>query len=504
MPKGAKEQAKRTSAPPADERVGSGIEELDEILGGGLLPSRTYLVRGGPGSGKTTVGWHFLAADPKSPALFITLGETESGLRRNATSIGFDLSHVHFLDLAPSGDELSGGATYDIFAPSDVESGPIMDRIKQAIVDTAAPRVFIDSLTQLRYLSPDAFQSRKQALALLHFLTEQGATVVYASESSPEAPDDDLQFIADGVIELQNRSDGRALRVSKFRGSDFQGGLHRIRLGEKGMKVFPRLVPEEFSRDFVTKPVPSGVPELDRLLHGGLSSGTVTIVSGPSGVGKTTLGTQFMKEAAGRGERSVIFAFEENKESLMHRCQAVNIPVQSMIDSGTLAIETVEPLLYTADEFAMRVRREVETKKSSIVMLDSLSGYGMSVRGSDVVERMHALCRYLTNMGVTTLLVNETESITGGDLKATEAGMSYLADTIILMRYLEVFGTLRKTVGVLKKRTGDFEKSLREVEITRYGLQIGEPLKGLTNILSGVPEVDPDRREAFKETVTTG
>ena len=241
-------------------------------------------------------------------------------------------------------------------------------------------------------------------------------------------------------------------------------------------------------RPFQPDIIRSGVPELDEMLHGGMTRGMVTLISGPSGVGKTTVGVQFMKELAGRGEHSVVYLFEEWKESFVHRCEAISIPVQAMVERGTLSIVQVEPARYSSDEFNRLVRREVEERNARIVMLDSIAGYRMCIRGEDLVAHVAALTRYLKNMGVTALLINETESITGGEFRVTEIGISYLADNILFLRYLETNGELHKAIGVLKKRMSDFENSLRELEITRYGIKVGKPLTNLRGILTGTPQ----------------
>ncbi|HOM28120.1 MAG TPA: ATPase domain-containing protein [Deltaproteobacteria bacterium] len=472
-----------------NDRVSTGISGLDEILDGGLIPGRTYLVRGGPGTGKTTLGLHFLVSGKAKgdKALFISLGEPESSVRRNAERQGLDLGGVSFLDLSPTPAFFAEVETYDIFSPAEVEREPITRRIVEEVENLKPSRVFIDSMTQFRYLAADPFQYRKQVLSFLRFLVERNATVLFASESSSEAPDDDLQFVCDGVIRLNDAPEGRSLSVSKFRGSSFLGGRHAMVLGGRGMEVFPRLVPEAYRKEFARETIPSGIPELDELLHGGLERGTVTLLTGPSGVGKSTLGMAFMKEAAGRGERSVMYTFEEEVELLLARCEAVNIPAYIMVERGTLAVEKIEPLRYSPEEFACAVRREVEGKGSRIVMLDSVSGYRLSLRGEDMTGHLHALCTYLKNMGVTVLLVNEVEHITG-EFRATEVGISYLADNIVFLRYLEMQGELHKAIGVLKKRLSDFERTLREFQITRYGLKVGKPLVGLRGILTGTPE----------------
>ncbi|HEY9659876.1 MAG TPA: ATPase domain-containing protein, partial [Allocoleopsis sp.] len=284
----------------------------------------------------------------------------------------------------------------------------------------------------------------------------------------------------------------RTLSVNKFRGSGFQDGCHSMRLTERGIQVYPRLQPSLHKQSFHPETIPSGIPELDELLHGGLERGTVTILSGPSGVGKTTVGLQFMKEAAGRGERSIVYTFEEEIEIMLRRCESINIPARTMQERGTLSLMKVEPLQFTPDEFAQLVRQDIEVNHTRIVMIDSISGYRLSVRGEELVSHIHALCKYLANLGVTVLLINEIETI-AGEFRATEVGITYLADNFVFLRYWErEFPDrieIRKAIGVLKKRLTDFEKTLRELEITRYGLKVGEPMPGLLSIFSSTPRL---------------
>lgn len=473
-------------------RLSTGVPGLDRVLEGGLIPRRAYLIRGGPGFGKTTLGFHFLTAAKDTPALLVTLGEGEAQLRENARRQGFDLANVEFLDLSPSAEFFTDDASYDVFNPADVERKPIADRIVEAVKTHQPVRVFVDSVTQFRYFVPDPFQFRRQVMGFLRFVLGTGATVVLTSESSVEAPDDDVQFAADGIIELKAEARSRFLAVTKFRGSELIRGWHDLRLSSKGVSVFPRLVPGEHAVPFPVECIGSGIPEIDELLSGGIERGTVTVISGPAGAGKTTFGLQFMKEAAGRGERSVVYAFEEKAATLIRRCEGINIPVRPMIEQGKLVIREIEPLIWAPYQFAETVRQEIEQGGARIVMLDSISGFSVSIRGEDLAHHLHALCRYLTNMGVTVLLPNETETITGLDLRATDLGISYLADAIILLRYFELRGELRKCVGVLKKRGSDFQKALREFEITRYGLRVGKPLSGMRGILQGAPALVPE------------
>jgi circadian clock protein KaiC len=473
------------------KRMSTGVAGLDEILDGGLMPGRSYVVRGGPGTGKTTLGLHFLAAGAavgESP-LFIALKEREAEVRANAETMGFDLKDIVFLDLSPAPEFFAQAKSYDIFAPSEVELEPTTKRIVEQVESQKPRRVFIDSMAQFRYLAADAYQFRTQVLSFLRFLIVREATVMLASEGMA---DEDLQFMADGIIELSSPLDERSVRVVKFRGSDHRGGLHSMRITSAGMQVYPRLVPAAHRTQFVLEMISSGVPEVDELLHGGLERGTVTIITGASGVGKTTVGLQFMEEAAGRGERSVVYSFEEEAQVMLAHCEGVGIAAREMVERGTLSLVKVEPLLYSPDEFALLVRNEVEKEEARIIMLDSISGYHLSLRGGDIVAHMHALAKYMANMGVTVLLINDVEAVTG-ELRVTDVGISYLADTVLFLRYMErrrkETGVLElgRAIGVLKKRLSDFDPVMREFEITREGIKVLPPNPGLTAILSGTP-----------------
>ena len=449
------------------------------------------MLGGGPGTGKTTLGSHFLAAGVanQEKTLLITLGEPGEQILENARGVGMDLSEVSFLDLSPDSDFFTKVKTYDIFSPVEIEREPITKKIVEKVNELKPNRVFIDSMTQFRYLAADAFQFRKQVLSCIRFLLESKSTVLFTSESSPEVPDSDLQFISDGVINLELDKGKRTINVSKFRGSDFRDEIHSVRLSAKGVEVFPKLLPKAYKLEFAHEPISSGIPALDRLLHGGIERGTVTFFRGPSGVGKTTIGLQFMKEAAGRSEKSIIYSFEEEVAMILKRSDAINIPTRTMIERGSLSIVKIEPLEYSPDEFASIVRRAVEEKEVKIVMLDSVSGYNLSMQGEDLASHLHALCKYLINMGVTVILIDELEDFTSDSSSVTDNNFTYLADNLILMRYMDRHEggkvEMRKSIAVMKKRLSDFEKTLREFKITEYGIEISSELSGLEGIVSG-------------------
>ena len=479
------------------KRISTGVVGLDKILSGGLIIEQSYLIKGRPGSGKTTLGFHFLNEGKlKGEAgLFISFSEPEARLRRNAKLMNMNLDEVEFLDLSPTADFFIEDRTYDVFAPEEVEKTPTTESIIATIERVKPQRVFLDGILQFRYFARDSFQFRKQMQSFIGFMRDRQITFLFTSEESKRYPDDDLQFMSDGVIKLQMDSHKRQIEIIKYRGSGLLAGNHDLVLNDRGMEVFPSLVPESRKRESSLQSISSGIPEIDELLHGGIERGTVTIISGPSGVGKSTFGVQFMKEAAGRGERSVVYAFEEGEETILKRCEAVNIPVRNMIERGTLSIVTIEPLKYTSSQFIHVVCQEVKQNQAKIVMIDSTSGYKLSMRGEDLIRQLHSLCQYLKNLGVTVILINETHSIAGSEFSVTEIGLSYLADNLVFLRYLELRGELRKAIGVLKKRTSNFERTLREFQITKYGIKVGEPLTQLRGILSGVPTwIDEDKQ----------
>jgi len=474
-------------------RLSTGVSGLDDICGGGLISEQSYLLRGGPGTGKSTLGLHFLvcgvAAGEKS--LYITFEESEARIRKNAARRGFDLHGIEFLDISPNSNFFSVEEPYDIFSAAEVDRQPIISRITETIKQLKPVRAVLDPITQLRFLTSDPFQFRKQVLSFLRFLAEEGCTTLVTSEKNSCYPDDDLQFLCDGVIDIEYGQDSivRTINIKKLRGSDFHDGRHTLKLSAQGVEIFPKLLPIDRKIDFNFEMIGTGIPDLDRMLEGGIERGTVTIITGPSGVGKTTLGIQFMKEAAGRGERSIIYSFEEDESLILNRCDGINIPARQMVERQILHIRKIEPLQYSQDEFCSVVREDVEKNGVRIVMLDSTAGYSLSLRGESLQPRIHALTKYLQNSGIAVIIVNEVYSVIG-DFAITESGISYLADNIIFLRFLEVRGEMRKAIGVLKKRLGNFEKTLREYEITRYGIKVGDPLTKLRGILRGSPEFE--------------
>jgi circadian clock protein KaiC len=483
----------RSESHEARERVSTGVPGADDVLGGGYLPDSATLVRGPPGSGKSIFSLHFLAAgiDADETGLYINLGEPENYIRDTARHFGFDIDSLAFLNLSASGDQFQRDETYTLFESGEVETPSLVEDIRTEIQDIDPDRVVVDPVTEFRYLAPDEHQFRSQILGLINLLKSEDATVLLTSQAAESMPDDDLQFLVDAVVNMGNDSDRRTFHASKFRGSSVRSGHHTLQITDEGMRVWPRLDPNRHEREHTPTKLSSGVPALDSLLSGGLTSGTITFLSGPTGVGKTTTGLQFMKEAAGRGQRSVLYSFEEDRTTLFERASAVNIPLAEMIDRGTLNVEVIGPEELTVDEFTHHIREEVEDNDAEIVMVDGTSGFEQSLRGmsEDPMQDLVRIGRYLRNMGVTGIVSNEVHNITG-ELRATDQGMSYLADSIVVLRHVEYRGSLRKVIGVLKMRTSEYENQLRELEITEHGLRVGDSLPELRGILTGTPTWD--------------
>ena len=458
-----------------ETRFSTGVRGLDGILGGGLIPKRAYLVRGGPGTGKSTLGAHFAAAGAAlgEPTLIITLEESEEQLAADARSMGIDLGAVEFLDASESATSFTEEQTYDLFLPAEVERAPITKRIIESIERLRPQRVIIDSMSRFRMLATNAAVFRKQAVSLLHYLLDKGATVLMVSEALTETYDYDLCFMADGLITLESTDVGRFVRVDKVRGSAFAHGRHALRLGSGGMEVFPRLIPGDHVRVFEPTALPSGIETLDAMLEGGIEHGLVTMISGPSGVGKTTLAMQFVLSAVQRGEKVAVFSFEEPTAMLLRRCRQVGMDIDPFLVDGTLVVHEIEPLRLSSDELASLLVTEFERDSRSVIVVDSIAAYKLALRGDDLVERLHAVCRFMRNMGATVVLVNEISAL-GQGLKFTDAGISHLADNLLYLTYFERLEQdglhIGRTISVIKTRVSAHSEEVYELLITSDGL----------------------------------
>ncbi|MGM0446812.1 MAG: ATPase domain-containing protein [Methanobacteriota archaeon] len=471
------------------ERVSTGVSGLDEVLDGGLIRGRNVLVRGSPGSGKTIFGLHFLSAgiDAEESALYINMGEPQAYVEETADAFGLNTEQIQFHNLSPTQEQFSERNSYSVFESAEVEQPKFIEDLREEVDEIRPDRVLLDPVTEFRYLTSDERQFRSGVLGLLDYLKEVGATVMLTSQAGGSITDDDIQFLVDAVISLDVTPESRAVNVSKFRGSSFRRGNHSYDITDEGLTVWPTLGPGEQEREVEAGILSSGVAELDELLHGGLDQGTVTILSGPTGVGKTTTGLQFLIQAALEGKKGILFQFEEAERTIRKRADAIGLPLQDALDSGRLSIVEIDPEKYTIGEFEHFIREAV-TDGTEVVMIDGSQGFQENLRGLDnTTGALLRIGRFLRAAGVSTILVNEVSNITG-DFHATEERTSNLADNIIFLRHVEYRGKMRKVIGTLKMRTSDFERSLRELEITPDGIRVGEPLPQLRGILTGTPE----------------
>lgn len=469
--------------------IKSGVPGLDEVLMGGFVEHSAILLRGGAGAGKTIFGLQFLSngADHGYSALCITLGESVDSLKRNASALGIKTDQIVFLDLSPDPNFFSQSESYDIFNPSDVEREPTTSKIVEVMERVNPSLVFIDAMTQLRYLSNNDYQFRRQVLSFLHFLKENGATILFTSEYSDKEPDDDLRFMADAVISLEHTTYQRYLRIDKMRGSGFLNGDHTFKITSSGIVVFPNLFPKETSSTFGDKVFTFGNESLDKLTGGGIEEATVSMITGPSGIGKSTLAFQLAVNSIRTGTCVDFYSFEEEVNMLITRARAIGLVNDSDNLGNHLMLKKVEPLTYGVDEFSHLVISNVRTRNTGLVIIDSIAGFKLSLNGKDVVSKMHALCKTLQNLGVAVILIHETESLVGW-LKLSDDRLSYLADNIIFLQYFELQSSLNKCIGVLKKRLGKFEKKLRMFDITSHGIVVSDPLLNISGMLSGIPQ----------------
>jgi len=478
---------------PGTARCTTGIEGLDDVLHGGLIPHRLYLVDGNPGAGKTTLALQFLLEGVRKGerCLYVTLSETRTELVAGAQSHGWSLEGLEIAELAGDDEELNVDSQLTLYHPSEVELTETTRRVLD-IVERANPdRMVFDSLSELRLLAQSSLRYRRQILALKQFFARRKCTVLLVDDRTSEGPDRQLHSIAHGVLSLDQRvpaygSIARQLHVTKFRGSDFRSGCHDFRILPGGLAVYPRLASAEHDTSFARETVASGVSALDRLLGGGIDRGTCTLVSGTPGTGKSTVTLQYAAAAAQRGDHAAIFAFDEARSLLLHRAAALGIRVREGRGPGEVAVRQVDPADITPGEFAHVVRQCVERDRARIVVIDSLNGYLNAMPGSHfLMAQLHELLAYLNGQGVATFLVLAQRGFVLKDTGGVDT--SYLADTVITMRMFEHAGTVRKAISVLKKRSGPHEQSIRPIWFDSRGVHLGEPLMQLRGILTGIP-----------------
>lgn len=475
-------------------KAATGITGLDDILSGGLSRGHVFLLEGQPGTGKTTVALQFLQAGAQAgeTSLYITLSETEKELRAGARSHGWELDdHIKIYELTPPENLLDPEQNQTLLYSSDLELGEATRQIFEVVERVKPTRVVIDSLSEIRLLAQSSLRYRRQILSIKHYFARYDATVVLLDDLTTELLDKTVHSVAHGVIRLEELTpnygaERRRLKIVKYRGQKYRGGFHDFTIVHGGINVFPRLVAAEHRQRYEPSQSSSGIRELDSLLGGGVDSGSSTLILGPAGTGKSLISMVFAAQAVARGERVGLFIFDEELGLLIERMRTIGIDLRALQESGNLVIEQVDAAELSPGEFSHRVRRAVDEKQIKTVVIDSINGYQAAMPEENaLVLHMHELLLYLNRQGASTFMTVAQHGLVG-DMRAP-VDITYLADTVILLRYFEALGEVRRAISIIKKRTGNHESTIREYRIGSQGLKIGEPLAAFQGVLRGVP-----------------
>jgi circadian clock protein KaiC len=485
-----------TTSPP---KARTGVEGLDDVLAGGFSANRVYLLEGTPGTGKTTIAMRFLmeGAEMGEQGLYVTLSETAEELRGAALSHGWTLNDtIEIFEVAPPESVLDADQQQSLLYASDLELGETTKAIFQAVERTRAKRVVLDSLSEIRLLGQSSLRYRRQILALKHYFARHGSTVLLLDDLTADINDKTVHSVAHGVIRLEEMtpaygSERRRLRVIKYRAQAFRGGYHDFVIKTGGVQVFPRLVAAENRQQIERVPIMTGIAGLDSLLGGGIERGSSTVLIGPAGAGKSILTLQFVSEAVRQGGKAAMFIFDEEIGLLYDRAKPLGYDLAAMRDSGKLLIAQLDAAELSPGEFAHRVRDAARDPDVKTVVIDSLNGYQQAMpQENSLILHMHELLQHLNRQGVSTFLTVAQQGMMGENMRSP-VDVTYLADSVIMLRFFEVRGSVRRAISVVKKRTGRHEATIREFWIDG-GLHVGEPLTNFHGVLRGVPLILDD------------
>jgi len=475
-------------------RLRTGIAGLDDVLYGGLTPNRLYLLEGKPGSGKTTLALQFLLEGVRNrePVLYVTLSETAEEITAVADSHGWTLDGIHVRELMPAEELLNPNAQYTVFHPSEVELSETTKKILSDVDVVKPRRIVLDSLSEVRLLSGNALRYRRQILALKQYFIGRECTVMMLDDLTSHDNDLQVQSITHGAILLEHAIPTfgkvrRRLHVTKYRGSDFRGGFHDYVIERGGLRVFPRLVAAEHRHSSSRERLRSNIAGLDSLMGGGLERGTSTLVQGAAGTGKSTIAALFAASAAERGERTAMFIFDESKNTLFSRMAGLGVDLRQYDQNGTITVTQIDPAEMSPGELASVVRASVDQGGASIVVIDSLNGYLQSMPDENfLIVQLHEMLSYLGQLGVASLLVSAQQGLMGTQM-TSPVDVSYLADTVVMLRYYEDRGEVKQAVSVVKMRGGQHERTIREFRMHDGRVTVGEPLRNYRGVLSGIP-----------------
>jgi circadian clock protein KaiC len=477
----------------SDGRAATGIAGLDEVLIGGFVRDHTYLVEGTPGAGKTTVGLQFLLEGARAGerCLYVTLSETVQELELVAVSHGWSLAGIEVFEPFALESMLDAGQQQSLLYSSDLELGEATSAILKRVEQLKPSRIVIDGVAEIRLLAQGALRFRRQMLALKQYFARHGATVLLLDDTSAAQDDVHLRSISHGVLLLEQLVPAygaarRRLRVVKYRGSQYRAGFHDLAIEAGGLRVFPRLVAAEHWQQFRGEVLTSGIEGLDALMGGGLHRGTSTLAMGPAGVGKSLLALHYAVRAAAEGHKAIIYMFDEEVGLLLDRAHGIGIDLDVHIQAGRLILEQVDAAELSPGEFAHKVCARVERDDVRLVVIDSLNGYYAAMPEEHfLVLHMHELLAYLNRHGAVTIVTMAQHGMIG-EMKSP-ADLTYLSDAVVLLRFFEAVGRVRRAISAIKKRAGPHEDTIRELRVTAHGLELGAPLQDFHGVLRGVP-----------------
>jgi len=477
-------------------RVSTGNTGLDAIIGGGLPERRLYLVEGSPGSGKTMLALQFLIEGARrgESCLYITLSETSEELHAVADSHGWSLDGIDLFELSTAQSSFGENREQSVLYSWEVELSETVRLIENQVEETKPTRVAFDSLSEMRLLAQDPLRYRRQVLAMKQFFAGKDITVILVDDLTTSNGERDAQLhsLCHGVITMERLtlefgSARRRLQVQKLRGVKFVGGYHDMCIETGSLNIFPRLLAAEHAPPSIGEVTPSGVAALDSLMNGGPLRGTSTLITGPAGTGKSTIALQYVVAACLRGEPATVYEFDERVGTLLVRAKALNLDLAPHIESGLLNIRQVNPAEIAPGEFASLVQEAVERGKSRLVVIDSLNGYLASMtQEKQLLLQMHELLSYLNQKGVVTFLINSQIGLVGN--MNSQLNVSYVADAVIMVRFFETEGRIRKAISVVKNRSGRHEDFIRELRIDTQGVRVGDPLTEFKGVLTGTPD----------------
>jgi circadian clock protein KaiC len=484
------------------ERASTGIRGLDEIMNGGFPRNHFYLLEGEPGAGKTTIALQFLMEGAKNgeKGLYVTLSESQAELHGIAESHGWDLHDIEIFELPT---ENATNEVYTVFHPAEVELQETVDLVYQYVNEVQPSRIVFDSLSEMRLLARDPLRFRRQILGLKQYFSTRDCTVILLDDKTAPEGDPQLHSLAHGVLVLEHISldygeERRRLQMTKLRGSRFRGGYHDFRIHTGGVEVYPRLRKEQARVDDQKVSLLSGSASLDALLGGGIMRSSSVLITGAAGTGKSTLVSQYAHAAVNRGERVQFYLFDERMSTFYTRCSALDIDVSDAVKDGRLKLTQIEPTEVSPGEFTNHVMRAVEEDKVTTIVLDSINGYMQSMPEERLLPiQIHELLSYLSNRNVTIFMTLVQRGIFGSPVDEA-AEISYLADTVILLRYFEFHGEVRQAISVVKKRAGAHEHTIREARVAKGGLFVGEPLRDFQGVLTGVPNYTGNNAELIE------